>query len=890
MNMVITTHLQADFDALASAVAAQKLYPGSVIVLPGLLNTNVRSFLNLYRDFFPFMEPEHLPERCDRLIIVDTRQRQRLHSMIPLLDREDLEIHIYDHHPPGEDDLTGDRVVTELVGAATTLLVEEIKNNEMTLSGLEATVLAMGIYEDTGYLTYSSTTARDVEAMAFLWRQGVNTEIVQEFLQRPLSPMQKNLFESLFDQTKFYEINQRRVLISQASSQEYIQGISELIHRLSFIEEAEAAFVLVEMDNKTYLVARSFQDDINLLNLLSFWVVKGHPAAVSATFKNSSVQQVLIELIQLLKMNIPYPLLAVDIASSPAKTITQTTTVREASELLSGFGHSGFVVVDEQGKMTGVVSHKDLYKALRHNLGHAPVKAFMSRNVVSAGPEEPVNAVRQLMIDNNIGRVPIINEHGELTGVVTRTDILRSFYRMEVSRNSPYDLKKKQGVSIPKRGKNLLEIEDITGIINNELPHTIQRILLLIGQRAEREGCKVFLVGGCIRDMLLGQSLPEDLDIAVMPEAIPFARQFNEFVNGKLQVFEPFGTASIFTKEGFRLDFVTARREFYLSPAALPQVEASSLKNDLFRRDFTINTLACSLNPVSFGRLYDFFGGRKDLSEGIIRVLYQLSFVDDPLRMLRAARFARRFDFTIEEETMEILKSALEKQMLMRVSRSRLNGEIKLIFREPDPPAVLKYLEEMKILPLLFPRVLPTDDTWLLLERIRGELEWAAARVSDQKFDREVMYVGGLYAGRHVDTVMHAAHRLNYSRPKCEKLTAIAQDMPAVMEKLMAEDRINPSMVYNQLNPLPPEALLLMRVMATKSRIKNYPVMFWDNLQRVKPHHSGESLKEMGIVPGPLYGRILKDLREAIMDGRVKSPKEEKDFILSSLKNINKIT
>ena len=186
------------------------------------------------------------------------------------------------------------------------------------------------------------------------------------------------------------------------------------------------------------------------------------------------------------------------------------------------------------------------------------------------------------------------------------------------------------------------KLDDLTLYINRELPPELQKLLLFISQRAEKEEVSIYLVGGSIRDMLLGSFQPADLDIVVIPEAIPFARSINSFLKGHLQIYEPFGTASITMKDGVRLDLVTARKEFYQTPAALPQVEASGLKNDLFRRDFTINTLACSLNADSFGKLYDFFGGLKDLQAGIIRVLYHLSFVDDPLRILRAVRFEKR--------------------------------------------------------------------------------------------------------------------------------------------------------------------------------------------------------------------------------------------------------
>ena len=202
------------------------------------------------------------------------------------------------------------------------------------------------------------------------------------------------------------------------------------------------------------------------------------------------------------------------------------------------------------------------------------------------------------------------------------------------------------------------------------MPPRWQSRLLLMGQRAAATGVSLYLVGGAIRDLLLGAELSRDLDFVVVPDALAFAAEAVKFLGGKLKVFEHFGTASLFLEEGLRLDFATARREIYAAPAALPQVEETgSLKSDLYRRDFTINTLACSLLPQSFGELYDFFEGRQDLRRGMIRTLYQLSFVDDPLRVLRAVRFEQRFGFQIEEGTLELIEKALRSSCLLYTSR-----------------------------------------------------------------------------------------------------------------------------------------------------------------------------------------------------------------------------
>ncbi len=886
MDTLITTHAHVDFDALASVVAAQKIYPRSVIVLPSQVNINVRSFLNLHRDFLPLIEPKFLNNSYRVIVVVDTRQRQRLKIISGFLDEEGIDLHIYDHHPDQEDDLTGSLMVVEALGATTTLLVEEIRKRVITLSELEATVLAMGIYEDTGYLTFSSTTPRDVEALSYLWKQGINTDIIQEFLQRPLTAGQKTLFEKLISQSEFIVVNQRKVLFSWATSEEYIQGIAELVYRLSSIEEAEVAFSLVLMEGKIHVVARSFQEDINLLDMLSFWKVRGHPRATSVTLKYDSVFRARQELMDILKLNLPFPLTAKDIASSPVKTVKIDTPVSEAIALLDEYGHSGFVVVEGED-IAGVVSRKDLNKARRHKLGHAPIKAFMSKNVISALPDEPISSLRLLMIQNNIGRIPLVDDNGKLCGIVTRKDILRSLYQIDPTYSS-YDVKLNTGdqPDVYAAGKSIDEVDDLTLHINRELPAEIQKLLFFVSQTAAKEGYQVFLVGGSIRDMLMGSWSPGDIDIAVIPEAIPFARSLNSVMKGKMRIFEPFGTASLFLNGGVRLDLVTARKEFYIAPAALPQVESSSLKNDLFRRDFTINTLACSLNADSFGNLYDFFGGRQDLQSGLIRVLYQLSFVDDPLRILRAVRFEKRFGFRIEEETLGFLKNAVENRILKKVSRTRLNTEVRLIFNESDPPAVLKRLQELKILTFIFPRVHPTSLQWQLMDKVRETFQWSDTRKWKREPDPEITYLSALFYGLPAETISFLGHRMNFSREKIHTMVLSSAELPGIIEKLESEET-GPGSVFNLLDPLPVETLLLLRAVAPNLKIKDYPQFYLDNLLKVQPNLSGSHLKEMGLTPGPLYGKILKELKEAVLEGRVRSIEEERNFVLSYLNNNN---
>ncbi len=885
MKTLITTHARADFDAFASVLAAQKLYPGSAALLPGLLNTNVQNFLNLYRDFLPIMDKDDLAEFYARLVLVDTRQRERVEHAARFID-DCEELHIYDHHPPQDDDLQGDREVVENVGAATTLLVEEIREREIALSELEATIMALGIYEDTGGLAFKTTTRRDVDAFAFLWETGINNDIVQEFFLSPLTPEQKTLLEEMVSRSEFREINQRRILISQAASPEYIHGLAELLYRISSGEEVEAAFCLVQMNDRIHFLGRSFREDLDLLEIFSFWSVKGHSSAVFASLKEQTLEGACRELKEALERDLAPPLRAADVASAPVKTIGVGTRVSVADKMMEKYGHSGLVVMDED-KIAGVISRKDLYKARRHRLEHAPVKAFMSRQVITASPEDSITHLRRLMMDHNIGRLPLVDEEGQLVGIVTRKDVLRSLYQLEVVRKETYREKLADAESLHGDAEkfDLAHMDDLTLLMSRKLPAEIQKLLFAISREAEEEGCQVYLVGGCIRDLMMGYSIPEDLDLAVVPDALDFARRLKDKIPSRLQVFEPFGTASLFLQKGMRLDLVTARREFYAEPASLPQVEASSLKDDLYRRDFTINTLACSLNVDTFGRLYDFFGGRRDLQEGIIRVLYQLSFVDDPLRILRAVRFEQRFGFQMEEETQKLLIQAVQKRTLKKVSRGRLNAEARLVFFEPDPPAVLKRLDELDVLTVIFPGIRLTPRRWEMMDKTREVLRWAKKREWPKTPDPEVTYLSALFYGLSPEKIRFLGYRLGFSREKVGKMVTAALALPEVHKEL-ENPEIGPAKVFQLLDPLPVEALLLLKVLAHSSPLQDYPELYWDNLRKVQPTLRGSHLREMGLPPGPVYGEVLDKLKKAILEGEVRSEEEEREFVAAYVHKI----
>jgi tRNA nucleotidyltransferase (CCA-adding enzyme) len=296
---IITTHTNTDLDALASMVAAKKLYPEAQMVFPGKLSRNVEEFMSLHKDIFTVKTSKDIDfNKVKRVILVDTKNPKRINKLADLFSRPGLEVHIYDHHPWTEGDARGSLEVVEIIGATTTLLVERIIERGIAITPLEATIMALGIHGDTGSLLFTSTTSRDAAAVAYLIEKGANLGVVSEFLGRPLTEDQKTLLKSLLMSAERHLINGAKVLIARARTEEFVVGLSLLTHTISEIERLDAIFTVVLMEDRVHVVGRSNIPQVNVAEILGPFMGGGHPAAASATVKNSNVNEVAERLVR----------------------------------------------------------------------------------------------------------------------------------------------------------------------------------------------------------------------------------------------------------------------------------------------------------------------------------------------------------------------------------------------------------------------------------------------------------------------------------------------------------------------------------------------------------------------------------------------------------------
>ena len=631
---VITTHINADFDALASMLAAQKLYPDALVVFPGSQEKNLRNFfIKSMVYLFNMSDIKDVDlSNLKRLVLVDTKQPSRIGKFAAILDRPDIDIHIYDHHHPMSNEIKGNYEVHCLTGATVSILTEIIKDKGIDISPDEATIMCLGIYEDTGSFTFPSTTEKDFTAAAFLLSKGANLNMVSNLISREISPEQVGILNDMIQAATRYNINGVEIVITTVSTDNYVSDFAFLVQKMVKMENLDAIFAIARMGDKMYIVARSRIPEVDVGAIVTPLGGGGHTFAASASIKGKTLAQIEQKLTEILYSKIRPRNRSKDLMSSPVIRIGDDVSCKEAGNLLTRYNINALLVTqkhDGTEDLIGFITRQIIEKALHHGLDHIRVKEYMTTELASVAPDSGLLEIQEKIIENKQRILPVI-DNGVITGVITRTDLLNILVgQSKLTSSSSPDLLKEP---VHARTRYVLKF------MKERLSSRIINILKTIGEKAEELGCGAYVVGGFVRDLFLYRT-NEDIDIVIEGDGIAFAKKYVKMVDARIHSYEKFGTAVIIFPDGFKIDVASARMEYYKFPAALPTVEMSSIKLDLFRRDFTVNTLAIQLNPDKFGILIDFFLAQKDIKEKSIRVLHNLSFVEDPTRVFRAIRF-----------------------------------------------------------------------------------------------------------------------------------------------------------------------------------------------------------------------------------------------------------
>ncbi|MDH3865924.1 MAG: bifunctional oligoribonuclease/PAP phosphatase NrnA, partial [Desulfobulbaceae bacterium] len=290
---VITTHMNADFDSLASMVAAKKFYPDAVMSFAGSQEKNIRDFFAQFSHYFlDFKRQKEIPlNKVTKLIIVDARQASRIGNFAKCLKNPAIEIHIYDHHPDTPNDLKGDVEVIRPVGSTATIFVQLFREKKISVTDDEATLLAMGIYEDTGSFNYAATTPADLEAASWLLEQGANLHTVSQSIARELTVYQLGLLNDLIKSAINYTIQGIEIVVTKMALTEYVDEFALLVRRFMVMENLNVLFALAGMEDRIYLIARSRMPEVNVGEIARDFGGGGHASAASATVKDMTMVQ-----------------------------------------------------------------------------------------------------------------------------------------------------------------------------------------------------------------------------------------------------------------------------------------------------------------------------------------------------------------------------------------------------------------------------------------------------------------------------------------------------------------------------------------------------------------------------------------------------------------------
>ena len=867
---IIVSHQSADFDSLAAMVAANKIYKNAVMVFSGSVEKNVRKFISIYGHLIKITPLRNVKiQDITKLIIVDTRIRKRIGPLASIVNKKDVEIHIYDHHPSTKNDIVGKYNQIEQIGATTTMLLKKIKELNIAITPVEATLFALGIYEDTGSLTFSNTTIDDVDCISYLFKKGIKLKVLNNFMNIGLDKEQKELMNQLLHSAREILCKGVNIIIARATVYKYIEGLAFLTHKLMEIQNSDAFFTLVKMNENIYIVGRSKVNSVEVDVILNEMGGGGHFQAASAVVKNKELDEVENKLIKILDKKIVLGITAKNIMTSPVKTVDKSTSIEETRKISLRYGHNGIPVM-EQEKLKGIITMQELNRAKRHGFGREPVSKFMSKKIIHVTPDESLTKIQELMVSYDIGRILVIDLDNKLKGIVTRTDLIRSLHG---EGNIP-----QRSFSTYIENRNKIEKNNQLKLIKENFPEEILNMLCKIGSIGDRMKCSVFMVGGVVRDLFLGIK-NYDLDIAVEGNGIKYARELCKVLKGKMKSYKKFNTAIIILPNGFKIDIATARREFYEYPAALPKVELSSMKKDLYRRDFTINAMAIQLNKKYFGKLIDFFGGKRDLQSRIIRVLYNLSFVEDPARIIRAIRFEQRYDFKMDKSTEYFLKKAIDDKLLSKLRRKRIADELILILNEIKPERALKRMMDLGVIKYILPGVVVDDRKVEKIVKARKCYKYWENNFVDEKVEIWLIYFTCLLEDLEISKIQRICRRMMLKTSNISKINDILLNYDLTVQFLEQKDKLSPSEVYIKLKSMTNEMLFLLMMKNRQKRIKERIIKFLKISKYEKLEITGKDIERTGLQPGPIYSTLLKKILYAKLDGKIRNKEEEIKFV-----------
>ena len=864
-RQIITSHNNADYDAVASMVAAKKLYPEATLVSPTFITRQeFHDFTTAIPARFNFVQPKECDfSQVELVVVVDTRSPERLEHISDALAKPDITLHVYDHHPDRPGDIQADFSIIRLYGSCTAIFAEIIQEKGIELSMDEATMLGLGLYEDTGSFCFPNTTSHDFLAGAFLASQGMSFSIVKHLMAGDLTRQQVHVLDKLLKSAITHNIAGIPITIVEIALDNFLGDFASILGKLIEMEKLKVVFAIASMGDRIHMIARSSVKEVSVSKICQAFGGGGHPEAAAASIKESTPAQTRGQLLTLLVTTLSAEITVESHMTSPATVLPADTAIATAEKIMNRYGLKAVPIIDRTTMhCVGILELQTASRASTHQLGTLKVAEYMQRSFETLPVDAHLHVAIDLILQKRQRLIPIVRDDA-VVGVLTRTDVLRMLVD--------------ESISIPEGNPHTKEhIErSVLEYMNDLLPKNILALLRSAGELGDDLDMPVFAVGGFVRDLLMKQ--PNlDIDLCIEGDVLVYANALAATIDGTVRHHHKFKTAvvSYINKEGQRdhIDVATARMEYYESPAALPSVELASIKMDLYRRDFSINALAIMLGRQKFGTLIDPFGGQKDIREKTISVLHSLSLVEDPTRILRAVRFERRFGFRISQQTERLIKNSMSLNMIERLSGSRLFNELKHVFDERNVSDCILRLDGWNFWKRIDHKLMLTPTKEGLLNSLDEVLGWYRLLYKDQPPENWMMYLMVMFQNiKHTEAsdILDSLGLIERQKNDFTRLRGLAHKSSTRLIALHKNDTVTLGSMYESLAPLPLEGLLfLMARYGQEHNIGKDISLFMTKLKEVKPDLTGDDLMAIGYPQGPLLGHILRLLLLAKLDAK----------------------
>lgn len=868
MNIVIT-HINPDFDAIASAYAVYKLHNCEHIALCSNMENNVYKFIkdSKFDVNIKYYNEKSITtlKNIDKLYITDCNQIYRL-GKLGILVNIAKEIIIYDHHTYITCDITANEYYFQEIGATTSILCDIMQSKNIALTKYEATFLALGIYEDTGLFTFSKTTSKDALALAYLMSQKADTSYVSSYVQRELSHVQVMLLNELLLNLSIITVGGSDIACSFASIDEYVDEVAFIAHKLMIIEGLSSLFILVSTGGRLILVGRSNDARVNVLSIVSQFGGGGHSVAGSAIIKDKMISETLNMLKYVIRETVKPVKTVQEIMTTHVKSMKSQSLIKDVATFVMKYNLNHLPIV-ENNQTIGIISRKDIFNGIKHGLENDSINNIMQTEFEIVRPDTLFYEAEAIMVYQNQKLLPVETNRG-LIGIVTKTDILRLMHE-DIILQSKYAESKRKELGI-------LKSRNISSKMQEKLDKNILNILQDIGNTAETMHYQAYIVGGFVRDLLM-EKPNYDIDIVIEGDGAKFAVNYAKKNNAKVFVHKKFKTAVVTFDNGFKIDFATARTEYYVTPAAAPEVVESSVKSDLFRRDFTINAMAVRLDGDNFGLLLDFFMGQKDIIDKKIRVLHSLSIIDDPSRAFRAIRFAVRYGFEIGSHTNRLIKHAESLDLFGRIVGQRRFMELKYILCEDGYLLALKLMNKYNMIRFYSDKIIYDDDLINKFKHSENILNWYRIQFEeDIEVWRMRFYI--LFYIEKGEKYFNLIDSFELTQKEDLILKNDHKYIEYAISLFKRYKNHKPSFIYRVCSNLSTEAVLTLATIMGENKqdiIKSYLVDY----KNKKIYLKGSDLIALGIPKGPEIKKYLDILLDSKLDGLINTKKDEINYI-----------